>query len=312
MRIFHNRHDHLRVVWRMIIYLLIGIAVFLPFIPILKILPLGSGDNGPASGVNLVFVMFLNISFALAGWITLKWVDRRPPALLGLNFWPSSLKEVSIGFGIGLANFGIVFLVLLAFGWVSVAWAGVTIADSGTFLFYLATYLVFAGIEELINRGYLFQAFCEGVGVVAAALIFSMIFSLVHIINPDFSILAGIFLFIHGLLYAVAYLKTRSLWTPIGLHMAWNFIQGPIAGMKVSGISVDSSVFVTGVNGPDLLTGGSFGAEGGLVAIIISAIILLVLLKVRWLRPSERFVLIEREWAGQRKSQEELLAGGIS
>jgi membrane protease YdiL (CAAX protease family) len=248
----------------------------------------------------------------LAAWITLKWIDRRPPALLGLNFWPSSLRELLVGIGIGLANFGIVFLALLAFGWISVEWVGITIADLDAFCFYLATYLVFAGIEELINRGYLFQAFCEGVGILAAALIISLIFSLVHIMNPAFSILAGIFLFIHGLLYTVAYLKTRSLWTPIGLHMAWNFTQGPVAGMKVSGTSVSKSFFLTEVSGPDPLTGGSFGVEGGLVAITISAIILLVILKTHWLKPSKRFLLIEKEWAQRGKCQTELSISGLS
>jgi membrane protease YdiL (CAAX protease family) len=280
----------------MIIYILVGIVVFMPFIPVLKILPLDSSEAGPLSSVNLVFVSFLNISFVLAAWITLKWIDRRPPALLGLNFWLSSLRELLMGFGIGLANFGMVFSTLLAFGWISVEWTGVAVVDSSTFLFYLATYLVFAGIEELINRGYLFQALCEGVGVLAAALIISLIFSLVHVMNPAFSILAGVFLFIHGLLYTVAYLKTRSLWTPIGLHMAWNFTQGPVAGMKVSGTSVSTSFFTTEVSGPDLLTGGSFGVEGGLVAIFISTIVLFVLLKAGWLRPSSRFLLTEGEW----------------
>lgn len=280
----------------MIAYLLIGIVVFIPFIPILKILPLDTDEEGPASSVNLVFVLFLNISFVLAGWITLKWIDRRPPALLGLNFWFSGLKEVFAGFGIGLANFGLVFLILLAFGWISVGWNGVAAADLNTLLFYLATYLVFAGIEEIINRGYLFQALCEGIGTLAAALIISLIFSLVHILNPAFSIMGGIFLFIHALLYTVAYLKTRSLWTPIGLHLAWNFSQGPIAGMKVSGTAVAKSIFLTEAGGPEMLTGGSFGVEGGLVAIIISAVILLVVFKSALLKPSKKYIMIKKHW----------------
>ena len=189
-----------------------------------------------------------------------------------------------------MCNCALVYVVLLACGWISIEWAGFTYADWDTFLFYLATYLTFAAIEEVINRGYLFQALCEGVGVLAAALSVSLIFSLVHIINPSFSLLAGLFLFIHGLLYTVAYLKTRSLWTPIGLHMAWNFAQGPIAGMKVSGTSIENSFFLTQISGPDSLTGGDFGVEGGLVAIIISVIILLVVLKASWLKPSERFL----------------------
>jgi hypothetical protein len=124
-----------------------------------------------------------------------------------------------------------------------------------------------------------------------------LIFSLVHALNPSFTILGGLFLFIHGLLYTVAYLKTRSLWTPIGLHMTWNLAQGPIAGMKVSGTSTSSSLLLTQVNGPDVATGGSFGVEGGIVAIVVSAIILIVLLKARWLSPAARFVKIESEWA---------------
>lgn len=282
----------------MIIYLLLGAIVFLPFIPILKILPLDSGEIDIASSVNLVFVLFLNVSFVLAAWITLKWVDRKPTSLLGLNFWPSSVKEFLIGVGIGLSNFALVLLVLLALGWISVEWAGFIIYDIRTCLFYVATFFVFAAIEEIINRGYLFQTFCEGVGVLPAALIISLVFSLVHVFNPDFSILAGIFLFIHGLLYSVAYLKTRSLWTPIGLHMAWNLSQGPIAGMKVSGTPIESSFFISKIKGPDILTGGNFGVEGGLIAIIISAFILLVILKLRWLKPSERFMTIVKDTGG--------------
>lgn len=288
----------------MIIYLLFGVVVFLPFIPILKILPLGTGESGPTSSVNLVFVLFLNISFLLAAWITLKWIDRRPPALLGLNFWFVSLKELITGFGIGLVNFGAVFLALLAFGWISVEWIGVTIADAEVFFLYLASFLVFASFEELINRGYLFQALCEGAGVWTAAIVVNLIFSLVHITNPAFSILGGVFLFIHGLLYTVAYLKTRSLWTPIGLHLAWNIAQGPVAGMKVSGTSVNNSLFLADTSGPEVLTGGNFGVEGGIIAIFVSIIILLALLRADWLKPSARFLLIERTWANIHKSQE--------
>lgn len=294
----------------MILYLVIGTVVFLPSIPILMILPLGTGDTGPASGANLMFVLFLNVSFLLAARIVLKWIDRKPPALLGLNLWFSSLKELSLGLAIGLANFGIVILALLAFGWISIEWTGIRMADADVFSLHLGTFLVFAAFEELINRGYLFQTLCEGMGIWAAAIIINMIFSLVHVINPAFSMLAGAFLFIHGLLYTIVYLKTRSLWTPIGLHLAWNLAQGPLAGMKVSGTPVDTSLFLTEVTGPDLYTGGGFGIEGGLVAILLSVVILLALLKARWLSPSRRFLLIERKWRDRDSDEKVSSAGG--
>ena len=133
-------------------------------------------------------------------------------------------------------------------------------------------------------------------------MIFSMLFSAVHVMNPEFSILGGVFLFVHGLLYAVAYLKTRSLWTPIGLHVAWNLMQGPFAGLQVSGTGVDWSILSTEVHGPDALTGGDFGVEGGLVAITISVVVLLVLLMGHWLKPSQRFRRIAEDWARGREN----------
>ena len=289
----------------MTIYLIVSVLLFIPFILILKILPLDSSSTDFESSANIVFVLFLNISFIVAGWITLKWIDHRPPALLGMNFWPSSAKAFLLGIGIGVTNFCVVLATLALIGEVSIQWSGVAIRDLDIFGIYFAIYLLFAMIEEVINRGYLFQTLCEGIGKVKAAVIISLIFSVIHIFNPDFSILAGVFLFVHGLLYATAYLKTRSLWAPIGLHMAWNFTQGPIAGMRVSGTSVESSLFLTEVRGPDMLTGGSFGVEGGLVAIVISAIVLLVVLRTTWLRPSERFLKTEREWRQGLQTQEQ-------
>jgi len=292
MGILYNNQNRLRIIWRMIVYLIVSVLAFIPFIPILKILPLDSSGADLESSANLVFVLFLNISFIVAGWITLKWIEHRPPALLGMNFWPSGVREFLVGVAIGIANFGLVLIILLLIGEGSMRWSGIAAKDLNVFGFYFAIYLLFAMIEEVINRGYLFQTLCEGIGQVKAAVIISLIFSVIHIFNPDFSILAGVFLFVHGLLYAIAYLKTRSLWTPIGLHMAWNFTQGPVAGMKVSGTSVDNSLFLTEVAGPDFLTGGNFGVEGGLVAILVSIIFVLILVKSRWLNPSERFILI--------------------
>ncbi len=113
MSILRNKQNRLRMIWRMMVYVLLGIVVFLPFIPVLKVLPLDSGESGPASIVNLVFVFFLNISFVAACCITYKWIDRRPSAMLGLNFWSSSCKELFIGMGLGFCNGGLILIVLL-------------------------------------------------------------------------------------------------------------------------------------------------------------------------------------------------------
>jgi membrane protease YdiL (CAAX protease family) len=299
--LFRNSRGHLRAVWRMAVYLLISVITLVPIMAILKLLvtvfPVESEETGLVSTMNLLFVLALNIGFFIGARITLKRVDRRPPALLGLNFWPVSLKEFLIGFAVGLANFGAVLVILLLAGYVSLEQAGVSMSEAGIILKGLAVIFVFAAFEELINRGYLFQAFCEGAGVWIAAVTVSLFFSLVHITNPSFSIISGIHLFVHGLLYAAVYLKTRSLWTPIGLHMAWNLAQGPIAGMNVSGVDVGGSFFHATVDGPTMLTGGEFGIEGSLITVIVSAVILVAVFKARWLKPSPRFLSIEQKWA---------------
>lgn len=291
MGILHSKENQLRIIWRMIVHVLVSIVILIPFIFILKTLPLDSNGTGLESDKNLVFVLFLTLSFSLGGWVTLKWIDKRPPALLGLNFWLSSLRELLTGIVLGIVNFLSVLLILTICGGISMEWAA-TNYEFSAFAFSLGIYFLFAAIEEVINRGYLFQTLCEWKGQVVAAVIFSLIFSIVHIFNPDFTILAGVFLFVHGLLYSVAYLKTRSLWTPIGLHMAWNFAQGPLAGLKVSGTATGKSLFLTEVSGPEILTGGSFGVEGGLVAILVSICLLVLLIRFRWLGPSKRFFRI--------------------
>jgi membrane protease YdiL (CAAX protease family) len=290
----------------MAIYVLVGAIIFVPFIPILKIvgplLPRETTGEQTTSYVNIFFVLTLNISFLLAAWATLKWIDRRPPALLGVNFSWASVKEFALGVGIGLGNFGAVYLCLLLFGWVTVAPNAVAI-DSAALTQHLAALFVFAAIEELINRGYLFQAFCEGAGILTAAVVTSAIFSLVHIVNPAFSVVGAVFLFVHGLLYAAAYLKTRSLWTPIGLHMAWNAAQGPIAGMKVSGSAIPNGLFTSDPRGPELLSGGAFGIEGSIVSVVISAVVLVAVWKSGWLRPSVRFREVEGQWLASSQKQ---------
>ncbi len=284
----------------MVGYLLVSALVLAPIFLLLKIFfeifELPSGEAGVASTINIIFVFTLNVGFLLGAWFTLKWVDRRPAALVGMNFWRTSPKEFLIGSGIGLGNFAIIYLILLLFGQISIQSVNITSMDVSLFLKNFTAILMFATIEELINRGYMFQAFCEGAGVLVAALVINVIFSLVHIGNPEYSTIAAIFLFIHGLLYAVAYLKTRSLWTAIGLHMTWNFVQGPVAGMNVSGASFEGGILTTGIDGPAWLTGGDFGIEGSIVTLVVSIMVLLAVLRAKWLKPSARFMSVEEEW----------------
>ena len=127
-------------------------------------------------------------------------------------------------------------------------------------------------------------------------LVLSFIFSLVHIFNEDFSWIGGVSLFLHGILFGLVYFKTRSLWVPIGLHVAWNWTQGPLWGMKVSGTGIAHTFMVSVPKGPELLSGGEFGAEGSLITVIVSAALVLYVWKAKWIRPTEEKAVLWRRY----------------
>ena len=85
--------------------------------------------------------------------------------------------------------------------------------------------------------------------------------------NPNVSWTAVLGLVLAGLFLAFGYLRTRQLWLPIGLHIGWNFFEGTIFGFQVSGLSEMPSLIRQTVQGPELVTGGLFGPEAGLVVL---------------------------------------------
>ena len=83
-------------------------------------------------------------------------------------------------------------------------------------------------------------------------------------INPNSSLGAVLGLIAGGLFFAYAYLRTRRLWLPIGIHIGWNFFEGVVFGFEVSGTQPFHLIRQT-VSGPEVITGGAFGPEAGLI-----------------------------------------------
>jgi hypothetical protein len=118
--------------------------------------------------------------------------------------------------------------------------------------------------EELLTRGYWLQNLSAGLSQSLGVLLSSAVFALAHWFNPNLNWQALLGLFLAGLFLAYGYLRTRQLWLPIGLHLGWNFFEGTLFGFPVSGQYQYQLIRQT-VTGPDLITGGSFGPEAGLV-----------------------------------------------
>ena len=132
-----------------------------------------------------------------------------------------------------------------------------------------------AGIaEEILYRGVLFRLVEEGLGTWGAVLVSALVFGGMHLVNPDATLWGAIAIAVEaGILFAAVYVITRSLWWCIGLHFAWNVMEGPVFGSIVSGTGVQDSWFIASWNGPDILTGGAFGLEASIVPVVLLGIL---------------------------------------
>ena len=138
--------------------------------------------------------------------------------------------------------------------------------------------------EELVFRGVLFKSVEDMLGSWIAILLSSAVFGLLHLTNPDATLTGAIYISIEaGLLLGAAYLVTRRLWICIGIHMLWNYVQSAVFSGIVSGAVAEPGLIRDSMEGPVLLTGGSFGMEQSVVALILctSAGVVMLLIAMR-------------------------------
>ena len=205
---------------------------------------------------------------------------RRQSALdLGLRPYHGWLLDVIFGLVLGFIGFFLLFLVGSVTGQVEV----VSHNDVGPVLFQglftsLAVFITVALGEELLIRGYVLQNLELGWGTVGAAVASSFLWGFLHFSNPGATLAAVVNIAAAGLVYAYAYLITRSLWLPIALHLSWNFSQGSLFGFTVSGLATPGIMRLELI-GPESVTGGAFGPEAGL---IIIPVLVLQIIALRW------------------------------
>lgn len=197
------------------------------------------------------------LSFRLGG-------DRVPDLPL-----KSLLSSTLKGFGICAAYFVVVVGVLFALGVYRVNSIGISFMD---ILLWLSFFLLIAVGEEMVFRGFLFRWIDRRFGFVAALVVSAFIFGLVHWSQGDFLSAMAIAVEM-GILVGAAYRYSGDLWLPIGMHWGWNFTQGNIFGFAVSGTDAGPSLIKPTLTGPQWLTGGEFGAEASVVAIVIGLVL---------------------------------------
>jgi membrane protease YdiL (CAAX protease family) len=138
----------------------------------------------------------------------------------------------------------------------------------------LATVFVPAAFhEELVFRGYLFQKL-RSVNRSVAFAFSSFLFAMLHLNNRNITPVALANIALAGIMLALAYERYERLWFPIGIHLSWNILSGPVLGYSVSGYDSQTTVFATTARGADWITGSAFGIEGSvfIAAVEIAAI----------------------------------------
>lgn len=193
----------------------------------------------------------------------------------------------------GLALGAVLFALIVAVAWLTGTYRLIGLGDtSNLYPALIANGLFPALSEEMIYRGILFRWIEEFAGSWAALILSSVLFGVSHIGNPGADMISTVGLMLEaGLLLGGAYMLTRRLWLPMGIHAAWNLTQGEVFDIPVSGTDVHG-LLEAKLQGPVLLTGGGFGLEGSLIGITIgtAAGIVIVWLAVR------RGALIQPRW----------------
>jgi membrane protease YdiL (CAAX protease family) len=216
-------------------------------------------------------LLLLPLLLALYTLLTHR-LEGRPLGSVGMALHPRWKNELVMGMAAGSAMLLGVASIERLLGVASFSLrpshlGGVVLAGG----FYVLALMVAASVEELIFRGYPFQRLVDVVGPAVAVIAVSILFGAAHLRNPFQSWISSANTALVGVLLAVCYLRTRALWLPIGIHFAWNFVQGYVLGFPVSGMVFPRGILQAEVSGPSWLTGGAYGPEGSILSIGVIA-----------------------------------------
>ena len=290
-QVFINSAGRLRSGWRLLIFVLILAILSLFFGAVTKKVFELAVQFVPRSGVaryleNFVFRLIFLIVALLAGFICTRFLEGLPWRALGLWFHEKWARDFLLGSLIGIVSLALATAIATAGGGLSFTISGraALVQVVQTLVFSALLFIVAALAEEALFRGYPLQTLTRANLAWLAVFLTSVPFAAIHLRNPN--VAAGFTFFntaLAGVWLAVAYLRTRSLWFPLGVHWAWNWALGSLFGLPVSGISdLAPHPLLRGTDlGPAWLTGGSYGIEGGLACTITLIVSTFFILRTR-------------------------------
>jgi membrane protease YdiL (CAAX protease family) len=300
-RPFWNRTEQRwRAGWRVALYSLLWVIIQLASSlvirsPITAALIVILPALAPIAGELLFYSVNALLVIGLT-WLMARRIDYRPLADLGLHLDRHWWEDLGFGLLLGAGLMTLIFWSEWALGWITVTEYLHTTVPNATFaIAILQPIFLFIAVginEELLSRGYHLRNLAEGFNVAAqrprlaiiiAWILSSLIFGLLHILNPNSTWVSTFALMLAGIFLGLGYVLTGRLGLPVGLHITWNFFQGSVYGFRVSGNDLsDTALIAIQQTGPALWTGGAFGPEAGLIGIV--AILLGLLATALWVQ----------------------------
>ncbi|HYX29677.1 MAG TPA: CPBP family intramembrane glutamic endopeptidase [Pyrinomonadaceae bacterium] len=274
---FIDQNGHLRSGWRLAIFCVVFL-ICLQVAQFLLIVALSAALHRPIAGISESLWGVVSghgailISALAGGWACGAFFEELPFKALGCSPHRGWLRNLFLGSMLGAASLLLAALLTTLTHGIRFSFDPAGAKSIGQSLFVSTLIFVFAAAaEEILFRGYPLQTLTRAHLAWVGLLLTSVPFAAAHLRNPN--VVAG-FTFINtalaGVWLAVAYLKTRSLWLPFGLHWSWNWTQASLLGLPVSGIErFTPAPLLKAINvGPDWLTGGAYGIEGGVACTV--------------------------------------------
>ena len=230
-----------------------------------------------SSDIHLIFEL---LSFGFIILAVFRWarkVEKRPIRTLGF-YRENCLSNLLKGFGLGLALFLLTLLGLIALGQYRLESIRLNPYSFFFVVFTIPFWILQGTAEEVVSRAWLLPQLASRTNLKLAVVISSIFFTLLHMGNSGLTPLSLVNLFLFGVAMSLYLLKTDTVWGVAGIHGAWNFAQGNLFGILVSGQSSGTSIMkFTPQGNQDWLSGGSFGIEGSIMTNLVLLLLIFYL-----------------------------------
>jgi uncharacterized protein len=274
------------IVWKSLLFFILWGILLAPFIVPFATRIEQARQTSPLQ-LQLVADVCTALTLLASAWILAHFIDRR--SFVSLGFSPDHwIRDLLQGLGLGTVWLALSVAVLWLAGSAEARPAGVM---SMSVLAWTGAALIFNTVaQEVLARSYIFQTIRSQTNATVAVIVTAILFMAYHAGAYHGSWLPACNVFAAGILFGMAYQLTGNLWLPMGIHFIWNFLVGPVLGLSVSGnTQLRGGWQLLTLQGPDWLTGGAFGLEGGLavtLTTILGIVVFFVLTRGRRLRTS--------------------------